>query len=99
MRLRAPELDIVKVQEVGLQHTPDPEILDWAATEGRVLITRDLNTMIGFALARVKSGQPMAGVLALTADAAPGRAIEDILLVAECYSADEMNQQVRYIPL
>ncbi len=26
-------------------HTPDPVLLDWAAREGRQIITRDRNTM------------------------------------------------------
>lgn len=34
---RLPELDIVRVQDVGLIHTDDPDILEWAANEGRIL--------------------------------------------------------------
>jgi len=62
---REPTLDIVRVVDVGLDHTPDPVILEWAAAQGRVLITGDLNTMVGFALDRVRAGQSMPGVLAL----------------------------------
>jgi predicted nuclease of predicted toxin-antitoxin system len=96
---REPTLDLVRVQDVGLRNTPDSTILEWAAAEERILITADRNTMVGLALARVKAGQPMAGVLALREDAAPGQTIGDILLIAECCSADEMNQQIKYIPL
>ena len=28
---RLPELDLVRVQDVGLMQTPDPDILQWAA--------------------------------------------------------------------
>jgi hypothetical protein len=49
LRRREPALDIVRVVDVGLGHTPDPLILEWAAGEGRVLITGDLNSMVGFA--------------------------------------------------
>lgn len=49
LRRREPALDIVRVLDVGLDHTPDPIILVWAAREGRVLVTGDLNTMVGFA--------------------------------------------------
>jgi len=35
-RRREPALDIVRVVDVGLGHTPDPLILEWAAREGRV---------------------------------------------------------------
>ena len=34
---RLPELDIIRVQDVGLMNTGDPDILEWAANEGRHL--------------------------------------------------------------
>jgi predicted nuclease of predicted toxin-antitoxin system len=42
---RLPELDIVRVQDVGLMNTDDPEILEWAANEGRILLTHDVATI------------------------------------------------------
>jgi hypothetical protein len=99
LRRREPALDIVRVQDVGLDHTPDPVILEWAAGEGRVLVTGDLNTMVGFAWGRVQSGLPMPGVLALLENVGIGRVIDDILLMVQCYTADEMKDQVWYIPL
>jgi hypothetical protein len=99
LRRREPALDIVRVVDVGLGHTPDPLILEWAASEGRILITGDVNSMVGFALDRVQSGLPMPGVLALKENVGIGRVIDDILLVAQCYTADEMKDQVLYIPL
>jgi predicted nuclease of predicted toxin-antitoxin system len=99
LRRRAPGLDLIRVQEVGLDHTPDPEILEWAAGEGRILITSDVNSMVGFANYRVHAGQPMPGVLVLHGNISIGQAIDDILLVANCYTADEMKNQVVYLPL
>jgi len=55
--------------------------------------------MVGFAWGRVKSGLPMPGVLALKENASIGRTMDDLLLVALCYTADEMKDQVLYIPL
>jgi len=72
LRRREPALDIVRVEDVGLDHTPDP-ILEWAATQGRALITGDLNTMVGFAWQRVQSAAPMPGVLALLENSPSGR--------------------------
>jgi hypothetical protein len=99
LRRRAPAPDIVRVLDAGLGHTPDPLILEWAAREGRVLITGDLNTMVGFARGRVRSGLPMPGVLALLENVGIGKVIDDILLVAQCHSEEEMRDQVVYIPL
>jgi hypothetical protein len=58
LRRREPSLDIVRVVDVGLDHTPDPIILEWAATQARVLVTGDLNTMVGFSWGRVHAGLP-----------------------------------------
>jgi len=99
LRRREPALDIVRVQDVGLDHTPDPIILEWAANHGRILVTGDLNTMVGFAWRRVQSALPMSGVLALLENVGVRRVIDDILLVTQCYAEDEIKDQVWYIPL
>ena len=38
---RQPDLDIVRVQDVGLSGADDPTVLEWAAQEGRVLLTTE----------------------------------------------------------
>ena len=95
-----PPVDIVRAVDVGLDHTPDPLILEWMANHGRVLITGDVNTMVGFAWERVRNKQPMPGVLALTGTGTIGQIIDDIVFVAEYYTEDEMKDMgVLYIPL
>ncbi len=42
---RKSELDIVHIQDVGLSGADDPTVLEWAAREGRVLLTHDVTTM------------------------------------------------------
>jgi hypothetical protein len=96
---RQPELDIVRVQDVGLSGADDPTVLEWAAQEGRVLLTHDVSTVTRYAYDRVRAGQPMPGVFEVSRDVPIGRAIEDILLLVE-YSLDgEWEGQVRYLPL
>ena len=36
LRRRRPDLDIVHIHELGMDRTPDPDILIWAAAENRV---------------------------------------------------------------
>lgn len=43
LRCRRPDLDIMRVQDVGLSGADDASILDWAADEGRVLLTHDVS--------------------------------------------------------
>lgn len=49
LRRRESTVDLVRAIDVGLGQTPDPDILAWAASTQRILLTGDLNTMIGFA--------------------------------------------------
>lgn len=59
---RKPDLDIVRVQDVGLSGAGDPTILEWAAQEGRVLLTHDVSTLTRYAYERVEAGKHMPGV-------------------------------------
>lgn len=64
LQRRAPSVDIVRVQDAGFSGAEDPIILDWAAREGRVLLTHDISTVPPFAHQRVAAGQPMPGAIA-----------------------------------
>ena len=94
LRRRLPEIDLVRVQDVLPDGTPDPQILAWTATEGRVLITNDRNTMVGFAYQRVAASEPVPGLIVTTNEQAIGEAIDDILLITECMPAEEFSDQV-----
>ena len=96
---RNPELDIIRVQDAGLAGADDPKVLEWAAQEGRVLLTHDVTTITRYAYERIQRGQPMPGVFEVGRSVPIGLAIEDILLLAECSLEDEWEGQVRYLPL
>ncbi len=96
---RRPDLDVVRVQDVGLSGTSDPDLLAWAAVEGRILLTHDRDTMPNFAYDRVRAGQPLPGVF-LVSDLMPvGQAIAEILLAVECPGPEECRDLVRFFPL
>ncbi|MBI3272854.1 MAG: DUF5615 family PIN-like protein [Planctomycetes bacterium] len=99
VRRRLSAVDFVSVQEAGLNGALDPEVLEWAAGEGRVLFTHDASTLTHFAYERVKAGLSMPGVFQAGRAVPVGRAIEDILLLAECSREGEWEGQVRYLPL
>ena len=99
MLRRLPTLDIVRVQDVELSGARDPIVLEWAAQEGRVLLTHDVSTMTAHAYERASSGLPMPGVFAVSQLAPISQVIEDLLLLAECSLVGEWEEQVRYVPL
>ena len=94
-----PDLDIVRVQDAGLSGADDPVVLEWAAQEGRVLLTHDVATITRYAYERVAAGQPMPGVFEVSPSVPISTAIEDIILLAECSLDGEWEGQVRYLPL
>ena len=96
---KKPDLDIVRVQEVGLRGADDPSILEWAANEGRVVLTHDAATMTYYAYERVRVGLSMPGMIEVADDLPLGQVIEDILLLVEHSNKGEWESQVIYLPL
>jgi predicted nuclease of predicted toxin-antitoxin system len=96
---RQPELDIRTVEDAGLRGTPDPQILEWAARESRVLITHDKRTMKDFAYDRVRRGLSMPGVVELPMGRGFGPVLEDILLLALALDDSEIADRVVFLPL
>lgn len=94
-----PNLELVRVQDMGLAATEDPVILEHAAKEGRVVLTSDVSTIVGYAYERVESGQGMPGVFVIGQGLSLGPIIEDILLLAGASIEGEWEAQVRYLPL
>jgi hypothetical protein len=94
-----PALDLVRAIDMGLSSMLDPSVLEFAATEGRVLLTHDATTMPAFAYERVNARQPMPGIIVCPQHLGIGEAIRDIALLAELSDDDEWEHQVIYLPL
>ena len=99
MLRRAPELDIVRVQDVELSGADDPTVLEWAAHTGRILLTHDVKTITQYAYERVRAGLPMPGVFEVSRAVQISVAIDDLVLLAECSLDGEWDGQIRYLPL
>jgi len=96
---RQPNLDIVRIQEAGLLGADDRDILAWAASEGRILISHDRNTIPGFAYDRVRAGEIMPGVCIVDDQLPLGKAIDELLILAACSKDEEWRDQVVYVPM
>ena len=96
---RRPDLDLVRVADAGLGEADDPTILSWAADEGRLVLTHDAATLIGFAYERVAAGSPMPGIIEVRQDLPIGPIIDDLLLIIDASYEGEWEGQVLYLPL
>lgn len=96
---RLPELNLLRVQDVGLGGGIDPVVLAWAAENDRIILTHDRATLPNFAFGRVVAGEAMPGVFVINDRLRVGRAIEELVLVATCSEASEWVSRVLYLPL
>jgi hypothetical protein len=100
LRRRRSDIDLARAQDALPEGASDPDVLEWAAAENRVLITNDRNTMVGFAYRRAAAGESVPGLVVTTNEQAIGEAIDDILLIVELMTAEEIRDQVVvYLPL
>lgn len=97
--LRQPDLDIVRVQDVGLAGAEDPRILAWAAENDRIILTHDRATLPDLTYERISSGHAMPGVFLLNDRLPVGRAIAEILLMVECSYQSDWKGRLVYLPL
>ena len=96
---RKADIDIVRIQDVGLSGMDDPTLLEWAAQQGRVLLTHDVSTITKYAYERIEAGLVMPGVFEVSRTAPIGQVIEEILLLIECSLEGEWQDQIIYLPL
>ena len=96
---RVPQLDLIRVQDVLREGADDAEVLAWSAEQNRVLVTNDRNSMIAIAYERVARQLPLPGVIATTNQQSIGTTIDNIALIAECVTEEEIKDQVVFLPL
>ena len=94
-----PDLEIVRVQDIGLSNVADPIILEWADQYGYVLLTHDFSTMPGHVNNRFQANQTIAGVIDVPQTMAIGQAIDEIVMIAVCMSTEECVNRILYLPL
>ena len=97
--LRQPDLDIVRVQDVGLAGAGDPDILGRAAANDRIILMHDRATLPDYAYERLALGEDMAGVFILNDRFPIGEATREILLIIAVSKQPEWSDRVVYLPL
>lgn len=97
LRLRG--VDVRTAQEDGAAEFKDPELLDRAYVQGRVLVTQD----IGFlreAARRRDQAVPFAGIVYIPQlEVTIGKCVMDLELCAKCCDSEEWINRVEYLPL
>ena len=95
---RIPQLDAVTAFEIGMSEATDPELLTWAAQEGRIIVTHDLTTMPTHAADLMREGENIAGLFVVLHRLPLHQVIEDLELMITCSENDEWVNVIRYLP-
>jgi len=94
-----PNLDYIIVQKTELEGSDDPSLLAWAAGQQRVILTHDVNTVTKFAYDRIRSNEFMQGVIVVPKALAIGIAVEELAILIVCSDPEELENQVKYVPI
>ena len=98
LRHRRPDLDLLRVQDIGLDQAPDSFLLERAAAMSRVVVSNDKKTLAGDACARIAQGLPMPGVIILLPRCTDAQAIDALEVYAAIGNAGDLEGRVVYVP-
>lgn len=94
-----PERDWVRIQDLGLSGSDDDRVLELAAADNRVVLSRDVSTMTAAAFRRIELGDAMQGLIVVPHHLSIGRVLDDLVFLAQDSAVDEWTGQVLFLPL
>ena len=94
-----PDLDIIRVQDTEMFGASDPDLLAWSAEQNRIVLTHDVQTLVGFAYERVQNSQSMPGVIVIHETISLGQIINDLSIMIGASTSEDFENQVKYIPI
>ena len=95
---RESRISFLSGAEVDLTGIPDLQVLALAASEGRLLLTHDIRTMVS-AFEEFTSANSSGGVLLVAQNAPVGPVINGLIRIWEESSAEEWKNRIGWIPL
>ena len=98
VRSKEPGVDFASAADLELECVPDPEVLNLAASDARILVTHDRRTMPGHFEARLAAGKSSPGVLIVPQNAPLGSVVEAIILVWAASDPDDWRNQIYHLP-
>ena len=97
--LRQWEIDVLTAEEDQAAGRADDDLLARATELGRVFVSNDRDLLI-ITARWYQEGRHFAGLAYHTYQRIPyGKVIEDLRLIAEAYTAEEMTDRIEYLPL
>jgi hypothetical protein len=98
VKRREPMVDFQTAQEAGLTGLDDPAVLAVAASEGRLLVSHDRQTMPRH-FAQFIQQRTSPGLLIVSQHLPVSQAAEELLLIWFASEAEEWINQISFLPL
>jgi hypothetical protein len=95
---REPAIDFASAADTKLEGVADPDVLELAAVQGRILVTHDRRTMIEYFRRRLEGGKSSPGVFLVSQFAPLGPVVEALVMVWAASEAAEWRDQVHHVP-
>jgi len=98
VRQREPSIDFASAVDSGLAGASDPEILERAAQEGRILVSHDRRTMLAHFRARLELEKSSPGLFVVSQGAPLQPVVNAIVLIWAASEPSEWRDQVHHLP-
>ena len=99
VRLREPSIDFRTAEAAGLPGLLDPEVIEKAAGDARILVSHDKRTMITHFAQFLSRGKDSPGLFIVTQQTPLGDAINDLVLIWHASDPEEWKNRCVYVPL
>jgi uncharacterized protein with PIN domain len=83
VRRREPAIDFTSAVDSQLEAVSDPDVLEIAASQGRILITHDRQTMLEHFRRRLKDGKSSPGIFLVSQFAPLSPVVETLVMVCQ----------------
>lgn len=93
-----PNVEFLKVREIGLEEASDSEVLEYAAENQWIVLSHDVQTMSKEGIVRINNGQPMTGLLLVHQRSPIGQIIDDLLAIWGASELEEWSNRVFFLP-
>ena len=98
VRRREPAIDFASAADSKLEGVSDPDVLEIAGSQGRILITHDRRTMLDHFRNRLQEGKSSPGVFLVSQFAPLGPVVEALSMVWAASDSAEWQNQVVICP-
>ena len=98
VRQQEPSIDFASAVESGLEGVSDSEILERAASEGRIVVTHDRRTMLAYFRDRLEAEKSSPGLWVVSQGVSLGRVVSAIVLAWSASEPSEWRDQVHHLP-